>query len=641
MLSRTANSVTISGVGITGIDVDTTDPGTTVVGVDDSVTVTTNGELALAGGIEITSDDITIGASDISSGSDINLNAGDHFVLEANGELTAASGEIRITVDQVGAPDTEGGIVDLSGEVTAGNEVFIAGGSESDTFNVTPSMNSEMNIEGNNETTVPGDVINLVDAITPDFEPTPGATPGAGSYTFGGGQQRIDFVEVEFDSLAPEIEVEAGNSDREDLTETDSPLNVSGTLTVEDLGNVDATINGVVGIAGSPDALTNADFLAMFSLTSPNPIVTAPATMGTIGWAFDSNTTTFDFLALGETLTLTYTITATDPVTGSDTQTVTIEITGTNDDPVLATDVVTVFEGGQGGSETVRGNALANDTDIDINGQGKDDVLKVVNARFDGTAFGGSTNGGGAVAPGSARLVDGLYGTLSIDADGNFVYTVDGNLPTTRALDTGDVGVETFTYRVSDGSGGFVEEKIVVRVVGKTGGKIGEFFGVGGSGILEGFRFAEPRGEGGGGAGEPLLLLMPTYSGTAEPGSVITLSVMGADGSTLLGGSMTVVADLSGGWIAKFSGLEIGNTSYFVKVAIAPPAWSTGVTGSFQVFFAPAINGSHTESDVLTVDSVMGRRLNSVALDSLIEADAHPNGSNADWRKANGIAELF
>ncbi len=591
-----------------------------------------------------TSGDVNIGAG-ITVGStagNLTLNADDNLSLDVAGTLTAANGRIDITVDQVGVFDTAGSTVNLWGTVVAMNEVFINGGAEGDVFNITPSVNTEMNIDGNDPSTVTGgDSIILTGADTPVFRPTTPATDGAGVYTFSGGQKQIDFTEVEFDNVAPDFEVVGGDSAAGSLTETDAPLSVTGTLTVYDLGTVTATIDGNVGIAGSPDVLGNADFLAMFSLTSTNPIIADAATVGKVNWRFDSNTATFDFLALGETLTLTYTVRTTDPDTGTDTQTVTIKITGTNDDPVLTTDVVTVFEGGQGGSETVRGNALANDTDIDINGQGKDDVLKVVNARFDGTAFGGSTNGGGAVAPGSARLVDGLYGTLSIDADGNFVYTVDGNLPTTRALDTGDVGVETFTYRVSDGSGGFVEEKIVVRVVGKTGGKIGEFFGVGGSGILEGFRFAEPRGEGGGGAGEPLLLLMPTYSGTAEPGSVITLSVMGADGSTLLGGSMTVVADLSGGWIAKFSGLEIGNTSYFVKVAIAPPAWSTGVTGSFQVFFAPAINGSHTESDVLTVDSVMGRRLNSVALDSLIEADAHPNGSNADWRKANGIAELF
>ncbi|MDF1738158.1 MAG: Ig-like domain-containing protein, partial [Verrucomicrobiales bacterium] len=346
----------------------------------------------------------------------------------------------------------------------------------------------------------------------------------------------------------------------------------------------------------------------------------------------------FEYLGVGQSENDTFTYTVADNDGGTTTETVTITVTGVNDAPVAVEDVVTVFEGGQGGSETVSGNALGNDSDVDQSGTPDDDVIRVVNIKFEGTPFGGATQAGGAVSS-SGTLVNGLYGTLSINAKGEFVYTVDGNLPTTRALDTGDVGVETFTYLISDGNGGFDEAQIVVRVVGSTGGKIGEFFGAGGSGILEGFRFTERRSEGDGGVGEPLLMLMPTYSGSAEPGSVITLTVMGPDGSTMAGGSMTVVADLSGSWIAKFSGLEIGNSSYFVKVETAAPAWSTGVRGSFEVFFAPAINGSHSESDVLTVDSILGRRLNSVAFDQMIEASAHPNGSNADWRKANGIPE--
>lgn len=37
--------------------------------------------------------------------------------------------------------------------------------------------------------------------------------------------------------------------------------------------------------------------------------------------------------------------------------------------------------------------------------------------------------------------------------------------------------------------------------------------------------------------------------------------------------------------------------------------------------------------------TVTGRRLSSVAFEDFIEGNAHPNGSNADWRKANGIPE--
>ena len=60
----------------------------------------------------------------------------------------------------------------------------------------------------------------------------------------------------------------------------------------------------------------------------------------TLTWNFNSGTEAFDFLATGETLILTYTVSATDddgtPL--SDTETVTITITGTNDTPVIDLD---------------------------------------------------------------------------------------------------------------------------------------------------------------------------------------------------------------------------------------------------------------------------------------------------------------
>ena len=56
---------------------------------------------------------------------------------------------------------------------------------------------------------------------------------------------------------------------------------------------------------------------------------------GTITWAFNSGSEAFDYLAAGETLTVTYTITATDSQGATDTQQVTITVTGTNDDPII------------------------------------------------------------------------------------------------------------------------------------------------------------------------------------------------------------------------------------------------------------------------------------------------------------------
>ncbi len=157
---------------------------------------------------------------------------------------------------------------------------------------------------------------------------------------------------------------------------------------------------------------------------------------------------------------LKYTIQATDILGSTYGQIVTITIQGTNDAPVLQPNSGTVFEGGVGGPSMAIGNVLGNDTDIDQNGLPPDDALSVTGLSFDRVPFVGSVNGGGAVIPNSAKLVDGLYGTLQISIDGSFIYTLKSSLPSTRALVEGEVALETFTYTVSDGNGGILTEKI-------------------------------------------------------------------------------------------------------------------------------------------------------------------------------------
>ncbi len=67
------------------------------------------------------------------------------------------------------------------------------------------------------------------------------------------------------------------------------------------------------------------------------PVIATTATTGTINWGFNSIGETFDYLGDGEVLTLTFTVRATDddatPL--SDDQTVTVNVTGTNDGPAV------------------------------------------------------------------------------------------------------------------------------------------------------------------------------------------------------------------------------------------------------------------------------------------------------------------
>src|SRR5262249_24400871 len=86
---------------------------------------------------------------------------------------------------------------------------------------------------------------------------------------------------------------------------------------------------------------------------------------GSIATTFSAPDKTFDFLAAGETLTITYNVTVTDNTGASLTQPVTITITGSNDAPMLAADAPgphTVAEG-------VNTTATLAFTDVDLSDQ--------------------------------------------------------------------------------------------------------------------------------------------------------------------------------------------------------------------------------------------------------------------------------
>ena len=115
-------------------------------------------------------------------------------------------------------------------------------------------------------------------------------------------------------------------------------------------------------------------------------------------------------------------------------QVVSITITGANDAPVAVADSNAgdaVIESGSpgtpfAGDPSAAGNVLTNDTDVDTG-----DSRTV-------TAVNGS-------APMSASLV-GLYGTLTLPADGSWSYALNNADPDTNALAQGQAATDVFTY---------------------------------------------------------------------------------------------------------------------------------------------------------------------------------------------------
>jgi len=144
---------------------------------------------------------------------------------------------------------------------------------------------------------------------------------------------------------------------------------------------------------------------------------------GQVSWDFEVDNSALISLGEGESLVQTYDVTVTDNNGEETTETVTITLEGTNDAPVASgvgnTGSVTEDSGdGQVAAGTVEA------TDVDAN-----DTLV-----WSGDAVG-------------------TYGSLTVDADGNWEYTLDNDNADVQALDAAsDPLTDTFTLTVSDGT---------------------------------------------------------------------------------------------------------------------------------------------------------------------------------------------
>lgn len=150
-----------------------------------------------------------------------------------------------------------------------------------------------------------------------------------------------------------------GNSDSKTLSETDAALSTSGTLTLTEPDIPNTLSLSVVSVtpSGTTTGLTssNSDLLAMLSL-SPGSLSSRTTSSSQVTWSFSSNPQTFNYLAKGEQLALTYIVRATDnnSTPTSDDHTITVTIDGTNDTPTasgLAPNVI--LYSGQDGTGSV------------------------------------------------------------------------------------------------------------------------------------------------------------------------------------------------------------------------------------------------------------------------------------------------
>ncbi|WP_447577399.1 VCBS domain-containing protein [Achromobacter kerstersii] len=150
-------------------------------------------------------------------------------------------------------------------------------------------------------------------------------------------------------------------------------------------------------------------------------------------WVYNlnNNDARVQALAVGETLTETFTVTTADGTTG----TVTVTIQGTNDVPTLSGQAV---------------GAVTEETTLAATGK-----LDVADVDTSDTHT-WSINNNGA----------GQYGALTIAADGTWTYNLTNTNPAVQALGAGESLTETFTVTVNDGHGGVTTQAVTITVNG-------------------------------------------------------------------------------------------------------------------------------------------------------------------------------
>ena len=145
---------------------------------------------------------------------------------------------------------------------------------------------------------------------------------------------------------------------------------------------------------------------------------------GSVAVTFSAADSAFDFLASGETLTVTYNVTVSDITGASSTQPVTITIHGTNDATVIGDPAVhDVTED----TNVVNGNLTASGT------------LSISDADQNQASFQTGVTG-----------AQGNLGSLTLQTNGSYTYTVANSA--VQFLGVNDMKVDTFTVTAFDGT---------------------------------------------------------------------------------------------------------------------------------------------------------------------------------------------
>ena len=215
--------------------------------------------------------------------------------------------------------------------------------------------------------------------------------------------------------------------------------------------------------------------------------------------------------------------------------------------------------GGHGpGVAATSGSALANDLDPNLGVPGLGETLVVNGARA-------GTSGAFGTITAAGTVIEGIYGTLTIKADGTYTYQLDNDRAATDALASGQTVQDVFAYRIVDAHGATSTATLSVAITGDN-----EVTAVAGSDKL----------------------LVTLGSPTALSPGVLLANDMGDPGEVL---SVTAISNVVGGTVVLRNGVLVINAK--------------AATGSFDYTLTTATGGTTTGRvtfDAVTVKAAGG-----------------------------------
>nr|ABM65821.1 MadA [Mesorhizobium sp. R88B] len=272
------------------------------------------------------------------------------------------------------------------------------------------------------------------------------ASTGAWTYTLdNAAHQNLAQGESHTDTFTVTVTDDFGATTTQDVTVTingtnDGPVITSGVQTGSVTEDTQLTATGQVQASDVDNGATQA-----YSGDATGTYGSFVVDASTGAWTYTLDNAAHQNLAQGESHTDTFTVTVTDDFGATTTQDVTVTINGTNDAPVAVADINSVKE--DTAPNPVSGNVLTNDTDVDTG-----DTHSV-------TAVNGSAGNVGA------NLV-GTYGTLHLNSDGTYTYTLNNGLASVQALAAGASVTDVFTYTNADNHGGSSSASLTVTING-------------------------------------------------------------------------------------------------------------------------------------------------------------------------------